>query len=190
MDWFLIITATIIYLGVIGFLFDIRLMYDVTKNNGVLSVKLFKAIPIVNLELKIEGNVLNFSKAKKKAKSLKVKLNSQNIKFLDVLKNNLIHRIYISRISVDSIVILDNPKIASIFSGTLYLLLNYLRYFLCRWQRDLDMTNNVVTGFSGNRFVLFFEGTVVVSIIDLMWAIIKSVFERKLNGKKYRQFDI
>jgi len=65
-----------------------------------------------------------------------------------------------------------------------------LRYFLCRWQRDLDMTNNVVTGFSGNRFVLFFEGTVVVSIIDLMWAIIKSVFERKLNGKKYRQFDI
>ena len=190
MNWFLIVVGVLIYLGVIGFLFDINLMYDVTRNDGKILIRLFKIIPIANVTLKIEGNVLNFSKAKKKAKSLKFEINASNIRFVETLKNNLIHRIYISRLDVDGIVILDNPAISCLVSSALLTVLNLVKFRLCRWQRDLEVENNIVTGFGCSRLVLFLDATIVISIIDLAWAIVKTLFERKKDGKKFRQFNI
>ena len=52
------------------------------------------------------------------------------------------------------------------------------------------MKSNVVTGFDGRRFVIMLHTVVAISIVDLMWAVIKSIFERRKNGKRCRQFDI
>ncbi len=190
MDWFLIILGIFIYLGVIGFLFDFNLQYDVTANDGILFIRLFKVLPIARVKLKIEGNALNFSRIKKKAKSLKFEINAANIHFLEVLKDNLVHRVYISKLDINGIIILDNPAIASLVSSTILLILSIMRFRLCRWQRDIDVTSNIVTGFDGSKIVVFLDTTIVISIIDLAWAVVKTIFERKKNGKKFRQFNI
>ena len=90
MNWVLIIVGVIIYLGIIGLFVDVQLNFNVSKNSGLIIIKVFK-ITIIRFNLKIEGNSINFTKQKKK-KTKNLIVNTTNLKFIEELKRNLVKR--------------------------------------------------------------------------------------------------
>lgn len=189
MDTVLIVVACIILVSIIGLLIEVSVMFDVGNNEGKLIVKLFK-LPIFNLNLKVEGNILNFSKQKKKKKSFIFEINKKNLTFIKALKKNFAHRLYISSIDIDCFVILDNPAVACLVSSGIMSFLSFVKFKIHKFQQDADIATNVLTGFGQSKVVILLDIKLAISIIDFVWACLKTIFERRLlNGKRYRKFN-
>lgn len=180
MEWYIIVFVVIVFVITLGVIIDINLKYDVTKNNGELIVKFFK-IPLIIVDLKVSGNAINFKK-KSKQKPFQFIINLQNLKFIERLKENIVKRIYINKIETNSIISIENPALASLFSSGFNMLLEALKYKLVKFQNDAFINNNVITGFEENRLIFIANISLVISVMDLILALIKTVFEK---GEKY-----
>ena len=188
MDTLLIIIAIVLFVSVLGLLIDIRAIYDIGANEGNLIVKLFK-IPVFNLKLRVEGNILNFSNKRKK-KPLQFAINKKNLQTVKLLKKNIVNKIYISDLAVDCVIVLDNPAMACIISSSVISSLNFLKLKIINTWPSANVTTNVLTGFEGTRVVAMLDLCITLSIIDLIWAIAKTIFDRRrLNGAERRNVD-
>ncbi len=190
MNWVWISIAIIVYLGIIGLLIDIKADFNVSHNHGNILIKIFK-IPVAKLTLRVEGNAINFTKQKKKKqKSRSLIVNTTNLQLIDEFKKNLIRRLYINNLEIDCFVVLENPAISAVISGIISNLLNILKCKVLNFQDDAKVRTNTVTGFDNNDLAIVIDLSIAISITDLIWAIIVTIFKRKrMYGKKSRQFN-
>ena len=189
MNTVLITVACIILVSVIGMLIDVSLRFDVGENQGRLVVKLFK-IPFCNLDIKVEGDILNFTKLKKRTKSFGFQLNKKNLSFIKALRKNFAHRLYLSRVDIDCFVILSNPASACLISSAIMSFIAFVKHKIIKFQPDAKIDANVLTGFGDNQVVLLLDLQIAISIIDFVWACAKTLFERRNKyGKRYRKFN-
>ena len=183
MEWWIFVIGLIVYLLIIGLLVDVDLYYNIADNNGRLIVKVFK-IPVVYLNLKVEGNAISFVGKNKKKKEKKLIVNLANIEFVKRLKNNIAHRIYVNNLEVDCMLSLTNPAVACVASGAIKNALDTIKYLLTKTHVEAVVDNNVVTGFDKNNLVIFLTANVSFSILDFVWAVAKTVFEKRKNYGK------
>ncbi len=189
MNWFIITLAVVSFIFIIGIVIDVNVQFDVTSNNGNLTIKVFK-LPIINVQLKIEGNALNFTKKKKKKEPFKFAFTKKNLEFVDILKKNISHRIYLDYMDVTTFVILDNPAHASLASAILIVLSNAIKFRIKEVQPQADITTNCLTGYNNKEVVLLLDLRLVISFMDFVWALIFSIFEKRVvYGKQYRKFN-
>ncbi|MBQ4557962.1 MAG: hypothetical protein IJA61_01115 [Clostridia bacterium] len=175
MNWVFITFIIVVFILSIGVLIDANIVYDMTKNDGYLIIKLFK-IPIIKTQLNIQGNTIKFNKTKKKP--FQFIINLENLKFVQRLKNNIIKRIYINHIDIDCIVSFNNSCIASMLSAGFLTMLEVIKYKLICYQHDAKILNNVVTGFQENRLIIIGNISVVINIMDMIMATCKTIFQK------------
>jgi len=188
MNWVLIIVGVIIYLGIIGLFVDVQLNFNVSKNSGLIIIKVFK-ITIIRFNLKIEGNSINFTKQKKK-KTKNLIVNTTNLQFIEELKRNLVKSIYLNNLEIDCFILLTRPDLAALSVGVVNIILNIIRIKVLDFQNDVNISLNTVSGFENNELAVLIDLSLVISLIDLIWAILVTIFRRRrLYGKKHRQFN-
>jgi len=175
MNWVFITFIIVVFILSIGVLIDANIVYDITKNDGYLIIKLFK-IPIIKTQLNIQGNTIKFNKTKKKP--FQFIINLENLKFVQRLKNNIIKRIYINHIDIDCVVSFNNSCVASMFSAGFLTMLEVIKYKLICFQHDAKIVNNVVTGFQENRLIIIGNISVVINIMDMIMATCKTIFQK------------
>ena len=184
MEWWIFVIAFILYLVIVGLIIDINVFFDVSKNYGKLKIKLFKIIPILFVQLKIEGNAINFIGNNKKRKSKQFVINLANINYIKRLKKNIAHRIYINKLNVDIMLSLKNPKYVCLLSSVIKNLLDYFKFKIILTQEESDIKNNIVIGYDENNLLIFGDISVSFSALDFTWALMKTTFEkRRENGK-------
>ncbi len=184
MNWLIIIIASLIFIFVIGLIIDISIEYDLKKNYGMIIIKLF-AIPIIFFELKIARNGIDF-RGRKKKKSWRLKIDSKTVSFINNLKNNIINYLYIDYINSNITVNCTRPDVAVLFNSAIATLLSIIFYKIRRNQSDVIIYQNQYTGFDTNNLTICLNARVVISLLDVIWAVIKTIFERKYKyGKQY-----
>lgn len=189
METFLIIFAVIIVFITLMITINIQINYDILLNVGNIKIKIFKYIPIISSNITIIGDYLNFSNKKAKVIKIKLDINDFSIQFFNEFSSYIKQKILPLKLVTNGQICLENAFAVSIASAFLKLLTTIILMKLQLTYQDLDVENNIISGYRHNILTVNFEFAFAIAIYDLIWSIIRSliVIRRKHEKRKHNK---
>lgn len=187
MNVYLVIIAVVIIILTLRIKINLDFEYNLLNNIGSIKVKLFKFVTIFNSKITIIGDYLNFSSQKAKVIKVKLDINDINIKFFNELSRYLKQKIYPVHLATNVNFCLENPFMAAILSNSINLILSNMFFNIKLKNNEINVANNVTTGYRHNIIILNFSFSFIITIYDLIWSLIKTtlVIRREHEKEKH-----
>ncbi len=167
----ILIFFIIIFITPLGF--RIKFFYDVKKNCGAISIKLW-FIWIKKIKLKIKGKKI-FLIEKHKNSEIEIELNEPQIRFLRFFGSEVKDKVKIRSVMAHSKVGLDNPMFAGLFSSAVSdFILSYFAFVKNKRPSACFRLTNY-TNFYAFDFIIGCCSRFSLSILDVVYSFAMSV---------------
>lgn len=187
MNGLYIFIVILILFFVVNYQIDFSLEYDILKNEGVFKVKIFKHILIIKGIFNIQENFIKIKRKKNKWISINLKLTKKQLRFFKELNKNIVTKIFLKKINVNTILCLEDPFISAIFSGVYGIISNILCIKLKQNNYDATIINDVNTGFRQNNIKIELNLVIIASIFDLLWALVITIINERRRNEETRR---
>ena len=174
---YLLFLAVPIIIFIFPFTLDIKFYADVIKNRGAISIYLWK-IKIIVAKAKIKGNDI-LLKTKRHNNEVDIELGEEQLRFLNFFKNEVSNKVKIREINVYSILGLDDPFKASLFSSFFSNLVLVLLSKIKMWQPTASLNLNNKTDFYEAHCTLALRSKIALSIFDVSYSFLISILRTK-----------
>ena len=151
-----------------------RLDYDLLENVGMIKIKLFNIIPIFVSRITVAGEYLNFNKRKGKVIKIKIDLNDYEIQFFNDVGNFLKKKITLLKLHTSFLVCFENPCVSTTIGSMLNVFVSILFAQILTYTTDVDLHKYVATGFRQLELKTTINTTILFSIYDFAWALLKA----------------
>ncbi len=151
-----------------------RLEYDLLENVGMIKIKLFNIIPIFVSRITVAGEYLNFNKRKGKVIKIKIDLNDDEIQFFNDVGNFLKKKITLLKLHTLFLVCFENPCVSTTIGSMLNVFVSILFAQILTYTTDVDLHKYVATGFRQLELKTTINTTILFSIYDFAWALLKA----------------
>ena len=179
-----------ILIGIVVFVcdifFNIDLFYNLNNNTGSIVVYLCK-VPIFKGNIEIKQNILEI-KRKKKSIKINLKLSEKQLEILKEFYKNISTKIVIDYVDLDLLICMENPFVCSIISGFIDILSVVLISIFQTKNFDTKVYRNISTGFRQDMITSKFKLGIYLSISDIIWSIIITLFSaRRMVSEERRR---
>lgn len=179
---------SLLIIGIIIFILTIRLSiriiinYDLKKNLGELSFKLF-GIKVFKLEFIIQVGYFNL-KSKYKTIKVDIKFDKKTIKFIEDLKFYLLKNIYITEFELLSNICTKN-KLTLVNLQNILIAVEYIIYYkMIQNNYNIKIRFNNAIDFLNEKINFKFKIKFFISLLDIVLAFVKALFRRRfIYGK-------
>jgi len=156
---------------------SIKFNFDIYENIGEVKIMLFNFIRVFAVRVKISGPFIKLIKRGEEDKLVKIDLQDKNIKFITDFQKNIMNRIYL--IAFNSKVIFGNDD-SAVTAGVTGLLEILNRFMFCKileFEEDATINMQTFPIFAQDKLELWFNMKFIVSIFDLIYAVVKAILE-------------
>ena len=182
--YFTILASVVLFVS--NLLFNVNVFYNLNNNTGTFILSLWK-IPIFGGNITIKQNILVINRKKKSIK-INLKLSKKQLTILKEFYKNISTKILIDYIDMDLLLCMENPFMCSIISGMVDICTDvFLSYFKIN-NFDTIINKNIATGFRQDIINLKFNSGIYISIADIIWTVIITLFTtRRINNEERRR---
>ena len=156
---------------------SLKFEFNVYENIGEVKIMLFNFIRVLSVQVKVSGPFIKLIKSGEEDKLVKIDLEDKNIKFVTDFQKNITNRIYL--IAFNSKVIFGNEDsflTANIF-GLLQIANKVMFAKILKFENDAIINMQTFPIFAQNKLEVYFNMKFIVSIFDLIYAVIKTLLE-------------
>lgn len=169
---------------------SLKFEFNVYENIGEVKIMLFNFIRVLSVQVKVSGPFIKLIKSGEEDKLVKIDLEDKNVKFVTDFQKNITNRIYL--IAFNSKVIFGNEDsflTANIF-GLLQIANRVMFAKILKFENDATINMQTFPIFAQNKLEFFFNMKFIVSIFDLIYAVIKTLLEGRTvsYGKSQNKF--
>jgi hypothetical protein len=178
---FIIITIFVI-IATININLSFSVQYDILKNIGNISIRLF-GIPIFKSEVSLIAGYFNLIRKNKKVLQIKVDINDKNLIFLNDVSSYFTKKLIVTCLDSDFSVSGYDPATVSIFAGYITVIEGVIRSYIACKSPDTTISNNISVKFKESGFQFKIKANVIITLFDFVWAIIRATIKRSVYGK-------
>lgn len=181
MEIFFVVSLFLVVLVTINLTINISVLYDVYKNLGHIDVKVL-GIVIYRADISLIAGYFNLV-WNKKVVQIKIDINDENFKFIGDIIDYITKKVFFCSIDTNLQIYGTNPYKISLVAGNLILFEGIVRSYISYRSPDTTLNNNIDVGYIDNYIKMKVECGVLITIFDLMWAIIRASLRRGINAK-------
>lgn len=182
MEILFIVIAIVVVIITININISIEIEYNIFKNIGKLTIKVFR-IPFFKSEISLIAGYFNLMRKNRKVLQIKVDFDDKNFKFIKDVGNYFTKKIFITELYSDFELSSQDPSTISIIAGYVIVLEGLLRSYISCKSPDTEMDSNTQVKFKENNIKFRLKVGVLITIFDFIWSIIRASVKRSLYGK-------
>jgi len=182
MELIFIIITIFVVIVTININLSFCIQYDILKNIGKVSIKLF-GIPIFKSDVSLIAGYFNLIRKNKKVLQIKVDINDQNLIFLNDVGSYFTKKLIVTYFGSEFYISGYDPAVVSVFSGYIMAIEGIIRAYISCKSPDTIIANNIKTKFNNNGFKFKIKANVLIALFDFVWAIIRATIKRSVYGK-------
>ena len=182
MEILFIVIAIVVVIITININISIEIEYNIFKNIGKLTIKVFR-IPFFKSEISLIAGYFNLMRKNRKVLQIKVDFDDKNFKFIKDVGNYFTKKIFITELYSDFELSSQDPSTISIIAGYVIVLEGLLRSYISCKSPDTEMGSNTQVKFKENNIKFRLKVGVLITIFDFIWSIIRASVKRSLYGK-------
>jgi len=182
MEILFIVIAIVVVIITINISITIEIEYNIFKNIGKLTIKVFR-IPFFKSEISLIAGYFNLMRKNRKVLQIKVDFDDKNFKFIKDVGNYFTKKIFITELYSDFELSSQDPSTISIIAGYVIVLEGLLRSYISCKSPDTEMDSNTQVKFKENNIKFRLKVGVLITIFDFIWSIIRASVKRSLYGK-------
>ena len=182
MEIFFIALLVLVVIITINIHLNLHVSYDLYKNIGKITVKMF-GITFYRADISLISGYFNLI-WNKKVVQIKIDLNDENFKFIGDIADYAIKKTYFTNINTDLKVYGTNPCQIAILSGNLIILEGILRSMISYRSPGTLLTNKFDIGYIDNYIKIQMGCGVLITIFDFIWAVLRASIRRGIYVKR------
>ena len=156
--------------------------YDIVKNIGKITLKIFK-IPFFKSEISLIAGYFNLVRKNKKVLQIKIDFNDKNFKFLKDIGKYFTKKVYVTHLDTTFEISGNDPALISVLAGYVIVVEGYLRSYISSKSPDTALSSNTKVKFNGIGLKFKINLGILITIFDFIWAIIRAIVKRSVYGK-------
>ena len=178
-----IIVSIVVIIITININVNGEISYNLYKNIGDFKLKVF-GISIFKAQISLIAGYFNLIRKNKKVIQIKLDLNDENLKFIGDVGEYFTKKIFFTNIGSEFYVYGTDPAKTAIFAGNLVVIEGVVRAFISAKSPDTTTDSKLEVGYIDNYIKFKLHLGVLITLFDVVWAILRAFVRRSIYGKK------
>jgi len=183
MELVFVIISIFVLIVTFNIFINANIEYNFYNNIGYVKFRIFN-ICIFKGEISFIAGYFNFIRKNKKVIQIKLDFNDENFKLITDIGEYFFKKIHINKLALSANSMSYSPNLLAIICSIYYTIYGLSVSYLSNKLPDCEFENLTKISFFNNELRFKIDMSVLLTLFDLIWAIVRAIMKRSVYGKK------